>query len=262
MVWHTRFHGEDLYHHIYAWGNDHHPIFKERYHYQRYLSYLEKYSIKHKVDIIAYALMRGHVHLFIHDREDNISGFMLHMHGEYAKYYNWSTHRVGHVFGERYNNKIVEANEFGLWLTRYIHRQALKAGIVGDPQYYPWTSYRMYIGMDRNVYLKNSFIIDQFGSGKEVFINYKNFVLAKDDGPVDWSLIERDHDRKRESIEQALMKMNVNPEAYKYVKGKYQRKERHEVVKRLAKDYGLKEMEIAEYFNMTKAAISWIVRKK
>jgi len=262
LVWHARFRGEDLYHHIYAWGNDHHPIFKEQCHYGCYLSYLEEYSIKHNIDIIAYALMRGHVHLFIHDRENNISEFMLHLHGEYAKYYNWSSHRVGHVFGERYNNKIVKANEYGIWLTRYIHRQAVKKGMVCDPEDYPWTSYHMYVGMEKNTYIYNAFIIDQFGKGNEASVNYRKFVLGKEDGPIDWSLIERDHHRITESIEEVLKKMNVNVEMFAQVEGRRQREERHNVIKRMVKEHGLKTGEVAKLFNMTRAAVCWIVRKK
>lgn len=260
MVWHARFRGEDLFHHIYAWGNDHHPIFKERYHYQRYLSYLEEYSIKHKVDVIAYALMRGHVHLFIHDREDNISEFMLHLHGEYAKYYNWSSHRVGHVFGERYNNKIVDASEYGMWLSRYIHRQALKKGIVKDPIEYPWTSYRMYIGMDRNVYLKNAIIMDQFGSGKEACHNYHNFVMDNDDGPIDWSLIERDQNKQNKKVEEICKKIGVDINDYIHIQGMVKRKKRHELILRLVKEYGFSAADIAKCLNLTKAAISKIMK--
>jgi REP element-mobilizing transposase RayT len=260
MVWHTRFRGEDLYHHIYAWGNDRHPVFKETYHYHRYLSYLEQYADKHKIDIIAYALMTGHIHLFIYDRENNISDFMLHLHGEYAKYYNWSAHRVGHIFGERYNNKIVEANEYGMWLSRYINRQALKAGIVDDPEQYPWTSYRIYIGIEKNIFLKHEIIIKQFGEEKDAYLNYKNFVLADNDGPVNWELIERKCNRKRESIEEICKKMGVDMNTFKHVQGRTQRKNRHELIIRLLKDYGLRAVEIADYFDMTKAAISKIVK--
>jgi REP element-mobilizing transposase RayT len=260
LVWHARFRGDDLYHHIYAWGNDHHPIFKERYHYQRYLIYLEEYSIKHKVDIIAYALMRGHVHLFIHDREDNISEFMLHLHGEYAKYYNWSSHRVGHVFGERYNNKIVEANEYGMWLTRYIHRQAVKKGIVSDPMEYPWTSYLVYMGMERNPYINNKFIIDQFGKGKEAFKNYRNFVLDNDDGPIDWSLIERDKKNNDEEIEEVIRNLIGNNGATMNPRGLREKRERHQLIKRLIKQHRFRVVDVAKYFKIGKGTVSKIVK--
>ena len=260
MVWHARFRGEDLYHHIYAWGNDRHPVFKNPQHYQQYLIYLAKHSQKFRIDVIAYALMQWHVHLFIYDRKNTISDFMLHMHGEYAKYYNRSACRVGHVFGERYNNKIVEDNEQGMWLTQYIHRQAITAGLVKDPADYPWTSYNVYVGEQTNIFLKHARIMNQFGTGKDAQFHYRNFVIAASHGPVDWNLIERSIDRKKESIEDRCQKWGIDIASFKHVLGRKDRKLRHELVRRLVKDYGLKAVDLAGYLNMTKAAISKIVK--
>ena len=166
MSWKTRICGGELYHHIYAWGNDRHPVFKDHYHYVHYLQLLKKYSREYRIDIIAYALMQWHVHFFIYDQDNNISIFMHHLHGDYAQFYNRETHRVGHVFGERFQNKIVLVNEHGTWLSRYINRQAVAAKIVSDPKDYPWTSYRIYVGLEKNEFLKHDVIIKQYGDGK------------------------------------------------------------------------------------------------
>ena len=133
MGWVLRLCGENVYHYIYAWGNDRHPIFKSADHYKKYLTLLEKYALFFDVDVIAYALMATHVHLFVYDRSNKLSHFMMKLHGDYARYYNRINERVGHVFGERFNNKIVAADIYGKWLSRYIHRQAVEAGLVTDP---------------------------------------------------------------------------------------------------------------------------------
>jgi len=52
LGWKPRMHGTDTYHHIYAWGNDRHPVFKKSVHYQKYLLLLGKYSKAFAVDII------------------------------------------------------------------------------------------------------------------------------------------------------------------------------------------------------------------
>jgi REP element-mobilizing transposase RayT len=179
--------GKGLYHPVYAWGNDRHPVFRSDPHYGTYLRLLEKYSSKYGIDVIAYALMEWHVHLFVHDHHEKISKFMNSLHGEYAQYFNEQTKRVGHVFGERFNNKIVQANEYGLWLTRYIHRQAVEAGITNDPKLYRWTSYHIYIGTQPMGFLKPSVIWEQFGDTRQVFKRYEAFVMGTDDGPTDWN---------------------------------------------------------------------------
>ena len=102
---------------------------------------LELTARKKTMDIIAYGLMEWHVHLFVYDRNNTIADFMMTLHGEYAQFFNRECHQIGHVFGERYNNKIVANSVYGLWLSRYIHRQAVEAGMTNDPVLYPWTSY-------------------------------------------------------------------------------------------------------------------------
>ena len=110
MARRPRLFGEELYHHIYAWGNNQQAIFVTDKHYERYINFLGRYSRDNQIDMIAYALMQSHVHLFVYDRLGKISLFMNELHGEYAQYFNHVTGRVGHVFGERFNNKVVQAN--------------------------------------------------------------------------------------------------------------------------------------------------------
>jgi REP element-mobilizing transposase RayT len=260
MVWHARFRGEDLFHHIYAWGNDRHPIFKNAQHYHQYLLFLAGFSHKFRVEVIAYALMQWHVHLFIHDLNNNISDFMFHLHGEYAKYYNRSAGRVGHVFGERYNNKIVAANEHGMWLTRYIHRQAVTPGLAKDPEHYPWTSYHVYIGKQPNTFIKSAIIMSQFGKGKNGYVLYRDFVMAANDGPVDWDSIKINSDRRKSDIEKMCDKWGVNIAAFKNVQGREKRRRRHELIRRLVTRYSVRAVDIANYYKISRAAISKIIK--
>lgn len=184
--------GENLYHHIYAWGNDRNPIFKSLHHFQKYIDTLERISIKFNIEIIAYALMEWHIHLFVFDVKNKISKFMEELHGGYARFFNKDTGRVGHVFGERYNNKIVQPNEYGLLLSRYLHRQAVEAGLVKDPKDYLWTSYKQYIGLEPIRFIKPWIILEQFGDPISDFKNaakrYKEFVLDEgiEKNNIDW----------------------------------------------------------------------------
>jgi putative transposase len=190
MSFKVRLRGEDLYHHIYAWGNDRHAVFKESDHYRMYLYFLSKFSTSFDVNIIAYALMEWHVHLFIYDKLNHISDFMMKLHGDYAQYFNKDTKKVGHVFGERFNNKIVANDFYGKWLSRYIHRQAVEAKLVDDPKEYQWTSYRVYLGLEKSKFLKPNVILEQFGNDKDNWhmaqLAYEEFVLSDGDGPIDW----------------------------------------------------------------------------
>lgn len=186
-----RLKGEDLYHHIYNRGNDRHPIFKANTDYLRYLDALFKYAGKYKIEVIAYALLEWHIHLFIHDLKSKLAQFMNALHGWYAQIYNKLYGRIGHVFEARFKSKVVDANNYGLWLSRYIHIQPMTAKIVSDPKDYPWTSYRVYIGLEKNPILKTETILSQFGKSQSGRIAaYKQFVENNEnDGPVDWTKV-------------------------------------------------------------------------
>lgn len=255
MTWKPRLCGENLYHHIYAWGNDRHPVFKDDYHYRKYLELLKKYSRQFQIDILAYALMEWHVHLFLYDQKNTLSVFMQNLHGDYAQYFNRETHRVGHVFGERFNNRIVQANEYGLWLTRYIHRQALEAKLVSDPRDYPWTSYRIYLGLEKNDFLKYDIIFNQFGQRKEAIEDYQRFVMDRDNGPVDWS------DRKLMTgqIDKILMKAikeyGVTENVLLAPRGRTARRMRQKIIHALHHEHGCKALELARAFQLSRTAI-------
>jgi len=271
--------GENLYHHIYAWGNDRHPTFKTQHHFQFYLNLLEEISKKFKIDIIAYALMQWHVHLFIFDLPNKISKFMEELHGKYAIFFNKDTGRVGHVFGERFNNKIVQPNNYGLWLSCYIHRQAVDAEIVTDPKDYPWTSYRQYIGLEPIKFIKPQVILEQFGDYndfKQVVKNYEKFVLDVERNTVDWDdlkspiigdfnfvkNISKKLKLKTEAVidKNKLLKsisseLNISVESLLNPIGSEQRKIRHKVINTLLKDYNLEIAEIAKLLEISRFTV-------
>jgi len=261
LVWKARICGEQLYHHIYAWSNDRHPVFKEPKHYKKYLGLLRKYSAEYKIDIIAYALMEWHVHLFVYDDENSLSNFMLKQHGAYAQYFNRDTNRVGHVFGERFNNKIVVPNVYGTWLTRYIHRQPLEANLIKDPKDYPWTSYRVYIGLKKSDFVKTEIILEQFGRDIESHTQYEQFVLSEGgDDPIDWSkkslvITDSKHMLRHVSRELGIEESTIlNPH------GRAERRKRYEAIKLLFKEYNYSKAQIAAALGLSRAAITIIIR--
>lgn len=253
--------GEKLYHHIYAWGNDRQPVFKEPKHYRKYLNLLSVHAKTYDISIIAYALMEWHVHLFIYDQQNKISEFMMNLHGDYAKYFNHITKHVGHVFGERFNNKIVKCNIYGKWLTRYIHRQALEAGLVGAPQDYPWTSYRKYLGYEKRMFVKADIILDQFGEGEERFIGYKEFVEGDEDGPVNWSMRYFHLRSISDLIRTTCAELNIEPARVLKPRGRHEQMVRSQCVQRLMKRYNVHAIDIARALRLSRSAVTRILQR-
>jgi REP element-mobilizing transposase RayT len=230
-------------------------------HYQKYLIMLEEYATCYDVDIIAYALMESHVHLFIHDRFKNISVFMMNLHGHYARYYNRINERVGHVFGERFNNKLVMADVYGKWLSRYVHRQATEAGIVVDPADYQWSSYRTYIGLDMKNFVKSGVILDQFGEGENRRREYRAFVLSRDNGPVDWSRRYFALLDGSDLIDYVSGLMNIKRSILLEPRGIKERHLRHDAIRMLHERYGISPSVLAHTFRLSGGALTKILMK-
>jgi len=264
--------GRGVCHHVYAWGNDRHPVFKAEEHYKEYLKYLDIYSGRFGIDVLCYALMAWHVHLSVFDHNAKLPLFMRGLHGRYAQYYNGVTGRVGHVFGERYNNRIVQTDQDNVWLSRYIHRQAVDAGLVKDPGDYRWTSYRAYLGLTEMSFLRPKIILDQFGRGESVYRRYADFVKGEDDGPIDWSEFPnsaKEHDNSEEKSSESLVipseeylsdehllravaeRMNVSPDVLLDPRGRRERELRHEAFSILVRGFRLSASRISRLFGVT-----------
>lgn len=256
MGWMPRTCGEQVYHHIYAWGNDHHPVFKSGPHYEKYLDLLEVHARAFEVDIVAYALMPAHVHLFVYDHKNAISGFMMRLHGDYARYYNKVNERVGHVFGERFNNKIVLANLYGKWLSRYIHRQAVEAGLVTDPADYVWTSYRIYIGLSPREFVRPDVILGQFGRGEKGWRDYQKFVLDKDDGPVNWRRRSGSTLADIDLVQQICLEEGIELWAVMRPRGARERQLRRHAMRVAVEKHGCRQAQVAAVFGVSRTAVS------
>ncbi|UCD05034.1 MAG: transposase [candidate division WOR-3 bacterium] len=275
--------GEKLYHHIYAWGNNRQAIFITDEHYEKYLNFLERYSTDNQIEVIAYALMQSHIHLFVYDQLRKVSQFMNSLHGEYAQYFNRVTGRVGHVFGERFNNKIVQANEYGLWLSRYIHRQAVEAGFVTDPRYYQWTSYHKYLGAEPLGFIKPDVILEQFGVESERVRNYTEFVVGAADGPVDWNvkssivvgnkkfkedvLAKQVFGKRRSPSTENIFRLvserfRVDHELLSNARGLEEKRLRREIVRFLVEVVGLRRSSVAHLCHLTCMAVQKMLNPK
>lgn len=270
-----------LYHHVFNRGNDRHPIFKREEDYHRYLRYLEIFSPTFNINIVAFTLMEWHIHLFLYDRKGEMSSFMHLLHGKYARLYNICHERTGHVFTDRFKNKIVDTNTYGKWLSRYIHRQAVDAGLVEKAEDYPWTSYHHYIGRTEMRFVSSDTILEQFSENKQEQVSlYRKFIEDEEAGPIDWRQTEINvnpiignrefiekmtrklglYDKKscemQDVIEKICVDYGVNLDAMKYPSGNKERATRRYLIKMLNHNRGMSVSAIAKGLNISKGLVS------
>jgi len=102
------------------------------------------------VEIIAYCLMPTHIHLVLQEiSPSGISEYMRIVLDSYTRYFNKRIGRKGPLWEGRVKRVLVESDEQLLHLTRYVHLNPVSAGIVEKPEDWVYSSYREYIGMEK-----------------------------------------------------------------------------------------------------------------
>lgn len=153
------------FYHVTARGNEQKDIFKSKRDREKFLSYLEAATDRYGAVIHTYCLMNNHYHLMLETPLGNLSQIMKHINSSYTAYYNVKRKRAGHLLQGRYKAILVDADAYATELSRYIHLNPVKAGIVATPEEYPWTSYPSYTGDTSTPrWLKTDFILGYFGN--------------------------------------------------------------------------------------------------
>ncbi len=149
--------------------------------------FLEKLGDLHeKWGIIfhGYCLMTNHYHLELETPGGELSRPLQWLNHVYAGYVNKEYRRVGHLFQGRFKSVLIEAEDHLHVLTRYIHMNPVRAGIVRIPEEYRWSSYRDYLGIRKcPKWLDVKQTLEMFGRfEKEQRKEYRNFVKMGEEG--------------------------------------------------------------------------------
>lgn len=135
---------EGAFYHVTSRGNDRNRIFFNKTDYTKFKSYLEEGINKFGYRLHAYILMTNHYHLLLETPNANLSKIMHYLNSSYTAYINKKRDRSGHLFQGRYKAILVQKDDYLLELSRYIHLNPVKAGIVEKPRNYPHSSYKFY----------------------------------------------------------------------------------------------------------------------
>jgi putative transposase len=198
---------ENSYYHIYNRGVEKRTIFLDQQDYGVFLSYLKEYLLpkdekelheRHsdpstpskekdkilkllrlnnfnmEITLLAYCLMPNHFHLFV--KQKNVGAvhkFMNSLGTRYTMYFNRKYKRVGSLYQGVYKAVSVESESQFVYLSRYIHRQALERG-KQQPSSYP-----EYIGHRKTMWVKPDEVLLYFSS-ENPSLSYENFVTESD----------------------------------------------------------------------------------
>jgi len=172
------------FYHITARGNEQKDLFRDDNDRERFLGYLETAAGRYKAVIHVYCLMSNHFHLLLSTPEGNLSQIMRHINGGYTTWFNKRHNRFGHLFQGRYKAILVDADPYAGELSRYIHLNPVRADMVGQPEEYPWSSYRAYTGKTKPPrWLTTDWLLRYFGqkpaTAKKAYTFFVKAVLEK-----------------------------------------------------------------------------------
>lgn len=128
--------------HLTSRGNARASIYADDRDRRRFLDVLGEVVESYRWCCHAYCLMPNHYHLVVDTPLANLSRGMRQLNGLYTQRYNRRHSRVGHVFQGRFKGILVERESHMLELARYVVLNPVRAGIVGAPEDYAWSSLR------------------------------------------------------------------------------------------------------------------------
>jgi len=100
------------------------------------------------IEIHAYCLMGNHYHLLLKTPSPCLSEAMKHLSSLYTKRFNRMSKSDGPLFRGRFKAVIIDADDYLVQVSRYIHRNPVEAKMVEKADEYPWSSFRAYINPD------------------------------------------------------------------------------------------------------------------
>jgi putative transposase len=142
----------------------------------KYLALVEEAMIRYGFILHTYCLMTNHVHLQIETTKTPPGTIMRHLNTKYARYFNKKYHHSGHVFDKRYGAELINSSEYELDLSKYIHLNPLKANMVGKLEDYGWSSYRVYVLIEKSSLVSTKQILSYFPEPKVQ--NYEKYVKS------------------------------------------------------------------------------------
>jgi putative transposase len=141
-------------HHVTQRGNNKQIIFREDQDFSNYCYWVNQYSIKYKVSVLAYCLMTNHVHFIVVPQyAEGLSRMFNTVHMRYAQYFNYKKQTSGHLWQGRFFSCVLDDAHLYCAI-RYVEQNPVRASMVKYPWDYVWSSARRHVKMPVKKYIK------------------------------------------------------------------------------------------------------------
>lgn len=169
------------FYHVFSRGQRQEPIVQDSLDRERFLLDLGRMVELFRVSVHGYCLMTNHYHLILETPDANLSRAVQWLNVSYATYYNRRHRYVGHLFQGRFKAILVDADAYLDALSRYIHLNPVRAGLVARARDYEWSSCCYFVGSGGPAWLEVNRILAGFGRTRRLAQRrYADYLVAAD----------------------------------------------------------------------------------
>ena len=244
------------FHHIVNRGIEKRDVYRCDEDKEKFLQILCKACKVYKVNVHDYCLMDNHYHLLIQTTSENLSLFMRQINSNYAIYFNKKYKRTGYLWQGRYRSWYIVDDEYLYSLFRYIEQNPIVAKMTDKVGEYPFTLLATVINDNQQVIpcakhskLKNEIEYEGIQDQLEIILNDEELQTLKKEQNRKITKTEYDY---RYEKEKTLDKHFRNTE----------NKDKRNIAILEAMDDDYKQVEIAEYLDISSSAVSKIILKE
>jgi REP element-mobilizing transposase RayT len=165
------------FYHVTARGNEKKRIYFSNVDYEKFKYYIIRAQDKYQFLLHCFVLMVNHYHLVIGTPFANLNSIMHYINSSYTNYVNRKMKRSGHLLQGRYKAILIDHDSYLLEVSRYLHLNPVRAGIVQRPEDYPHSSYGSFIGKRSGEIICRDFILRMVSQHEKKAIQvYRHFV--------------------------------------------------------------------------------------
>jgi putative transposase len=175
------------FYHVMNRGNAGMDIFRSRRDREKFLEYVGKAVDRYEIKVHTYCLMTTHYHILIETPQANLSQAIKWINVAYSIYFNRKRRRFGHLFQGRFKAVLVDADEYLKPLSRYIHLNPVRAGMVAHCKDHQWSSYPVFGGyVTAPEWLETGWLLSLFGEQRGVASKrYREFVESVENEKIE-----------------------------------------------------------------------------
>ena len=160
-------------HHITQRGNRRQKTFFSEGDYQAYLDLMAEWCRRCGVEIWAYCLMPNHIHLIaVPSSEDGLRRAVGEAHRRFTRRVNFREKWRGHLWQGRFASFVLD-EPYLFAAARYVEWNPVRAGLVGRPREYRWSSAAAHLAGRDDTLVKVAPLLEMVG-------NWNKFLAVPD----------------------------------------------------------------------------------